>query len=220
MQSRGQMAQSRTRMRAARLTQVGAVAGCFALATLLTCVETRAEEAVTQPSPQSRLEPREHVRNRAPLEASQEAAPDAADKHHDWSFSVTAKILAGVYFSEEERVEVSGFGGQLDFPLIGHMLELEVGAALLHSEHGNIVPVELMLAHVFDVSPLVQPYVAAGPTLCIGAHTVEPGAALTGGLNLWTRGHLGVHGEAIYAHVYGEHLAQEVTGGLGMSYRY
>ena len=131
---------------------------------------------------------------------------------------------------------MAGLGGQIDIPLIGHQVELEIGVSYLrvgastgssseeHSERHVAIPVDFMLAHVFDVAKWVQPYAAIGPTFVI-VDRVQPGLATMGGFNLWTRGHFGLHGEMVYAVVAAGPREQreaihEFNVGLGASVRY
>jgi|GEM_PF-6945081 len=188
--------------------------GLAALALTLSLVSTATTAQATEESSESSSEEDRHE------EVSSSSSEDSKDRHRAWHLSFTSKALAGLVYDADGHSEgLVGFGGQFDFPLVEHELEIEIGATY-HKEHTlAVTSAEMLFAHVFDAGRVVQPYVGIGPVIFLMDGKLDAAFQTSLGTNLWTRGHWGAHIESNYVRIFSANL-DEVSLGLGVSFRY
>ncbi|MCB9536079.1 MAG: hypothetical protein H6704_07415 [Myxococcales bacterium] len=146
-------------------------------------------------------------------------AETAADDHH----AVLGAKLVGLSLpGEEDAPLLVGPGLLFEYPLAHGALTVEAAAAYLFGEHGDEVPVDLLLKVPFHVAPALELFVGAGP---LAAWSVEHDEIGWGGLASvggywWTAGELGLLLEADYEIVRShEHTLHGVEAAAGVVWR-
>lgn len=151
-----------------------------------------------------------------PVHAPASAADDA---HH----AVLGAKLVGLSLpGEEDAPFLVGPGVLFEYPIAHGALTVEAAAAYLFGEHGDELPVDVLLKVPFHATPALELFVGAGP---LAAWSVEHDEIGWGGLAslggyYWTEGSLGLLLEADYEMLRSHgHTLHGVEAAAGVAWR-
>lgn len=164
----------------------------------------------------------------APTPALAQIAVVKTKVHENHYFiGVKGAYLGAIHKAEagdhgEAHTEVAHHGGAglfFELTLVRHWLELELSIKSLSSEHGVVIPIDILLKVPFHFNKYVIPYVGIGPAMAItvdGDASVYFGGASALGAYFWVHRHIGLLLEFNYNILHDHGLVHELGVGAGV----